>query len=83
MHAKTRAAFRARPLVCLLENKILYSNGFDAFQIGDNAYSVLCPVATVKVPQFGTGKIGASKTELMVAGGKLHAILDCTGETRI
>jgi hypothetical protein len=76
VHAKTRVAFRASPLRIFLDDETLYSDIPDALQVCDRAYSVFCAVATVKVQQFGAGKVSAGKTVLMVAGCKLHAIHD-------
>jgi hypothetical protein len=76
VHAKARAAFRASPFGNFLDDKSFFSNGPNTLQVRDHAYSIFCPVSAVKAQHFGTGKVGAGITELMVASCKLHAILD-------
>jgi hypothetical protein len=66
-----------------LGNKALYSDSLDTLQIGDDTYSVCCPVAAVKMKQIIAGIFGARSAELMAAGGKLSTVFYGTGETRV
>lgn len=83
MHAKARATRRAGPLACFLGDKILYADGLDARQIGDDADAVFCPVAIVKMPQFRAGILVAGNAERMAARGKRFAVLDGTSQARV
>lgn len=83
VHAKACAAYYAGPLGCVLGRKALHSNSLDAPQIGDDANSVFCAIAAVKMQQISAREFGAGKAELMATGEKLPTVFDGTSKAGV